>query len=241
MKSITLALTAILALAASAPAAAQHRAAGRPSATIEVSGTGTIDRLPDQAIVTFTVVTNDDAAGRATSENNRIYNALVTRLRGQGIEPAAIKTTSYNVYDNPRPQQVNPQFQQRYGFVVTRGVSVTTDRTDQAGALVDAAVSAGVTDVNGISFGLKDPRGVFRSALAAAVTDAAAQAQALAAAAHVRIVRVVDIAAGGAYPVPRPVPQYRTMSAAAAPVPTEVQPGNLTVTATATVTYEIAP
>jgi uncharacterized protein len=244
MRRVTLTAAVVALLAAASPAAAQTAAPAatmRAPSRIEVGGQGTVDRMPDRVIVSFSIVTNDDNAARATSANNTTYNALVARLHGLGIEPAAIKTTAYDLNYNPRPAQPNPQFQPRYGYVVTRSVAVTSDRTDQAGAIVDAGVAAGVTNVGGIAFGLRDTRGAYRAALAAAVADAESGAQAIAAAAHVRIVRLLTVSAGAYAPAPRPFPQVARMAASAANVPTDVQPSNLSVSASVTVTYEIAP
>jgi uncharacterized protein YggE len=228
---------ALAIFAAASPAGAQTAtAAPRPPARIDVSGQASIDRIPDRVVVSFSIVTNDDNATRATSANNALYAALVAKLHGLGIEPPAIKTTGYYLSFNQRPPEPNPQFQQRYGYVVTRSVAVTSDRTDQAGAIVDA----GVTNVGGISFGLRDNRAAYRAALAAAVADAESQAQAVAAAAHVRIVRVLSLSAGNA-PGPPVVARFATALAAAAPIPTNVQPSDLSVTATVSVSYEIAP
>ncbi|MEA2719139.1 MAG: uncharacterized protein QOJ39_1003 [Candidatus Eremiobacteraeota bacterium] len=241
MRRITFAAAALTVLTAASPAAAQTAAAPRPPARIEVGGQGTVDRAPDRVVVSFSVVTNDDNAGRATSANNSAYNALLAKLRGVGIEPAAIKTTGYYLTYNQRPPQPNPQFPQRYGYVVTRNVAVSSDRTDQAGAIVDAGVAAGVTTVGGISFGLRDNRSAYRAALAGAVADAQAQADALAAAAHVRIVRILAMSAGSPAGLPRPFAVAGRVMTAQAAVPTDVQPSDLSVTATVTVTYEIAP
>ncbi|HEV3088810.1 MAG TPA: SIMPL domain-containing protein [Candidatus Elarobacter sp.] len=241
MKRITLAAAVLAVLAVVSPAAAQTAPVRFPS-ELSVSGQGSVDRSPDQATVSFSIVTNDDNATRATSANNTAYNALVAKMRALGLDAPAIKTTSYYLNYNPRPQQPNPQFQQRYGYVVSRTVSVTTNRTDQAGAIVDAGVAAGISNVNQISFGLRDTRAAYRAAQVAAVADADAQAQSLAAAAHVRIVRVQTVSAGGATSIPRPFPMAARMAAGvAAPVPTDVQPSDLTVTATVTIVYEIAP
>lgn len=241
MRSVTLTAAALAVLAAVSPAAAQTTAALRPPARIEVSGQGTVDRTPDRVVVSFSIVTSDDNATRATSANNSAYNALVAKLRGVGLDPAAIKTTGYFLTYNERPQQPNPQFSQRYGYIVTRSVTVTSDRTDQAGAIVDAGVAAGVTTVGGISFGLRDNRGAYRAALGAAVADAQAQADALAAAAHVHIVRMLAMSAGAPASLPpRPFLAGRAMAAQVA-VPTDVQPSDLSVTATVSVTFEIAP
>src|ERR1700676_2094192 len=93
MKSICLAAMAFALAAAASPALAQAPAPARPVARIEVNGQGSVDRTPDQALVAFSIVTNDDVATRATSANNAIYNALVARLPGGGIEAAATQTT----------------------------------------------------------------------------------------------------------------------------------------------------
>ncbi len=239
MRSITLAAAALTVLAAVSPAAAQT--AVRPPPSISVSGQGTVDRMPDRVVVAFSIITNDDNATRATSANNSAYNALLAKLRGMGIDAAAVRTSGYDLTYNQRPPQPNPQFQQRYGYVVTRSVTVGSDRTDQAGPIVDAGIAAGVTGVNGISFVLKDSRAAYRTALAAAVADARSQAEAIAAAAHVRIVRITGMSAFSNDGGVRPLFLGRIASTAAAPVPTDVQPSNLTVTAAVTVTYEIAP
>jgi hypothetical protein len=239
MNRITLAATGVAVLAMLAPAAAQTMPPARTSIT--VTGQADVDHAPDQATVGFSIATNDDNAAHATSANNGIYNALVAKLGGLGIAPAAIKTTSYNVSFNPRPPNPNPQFAQRYGYVVSRYVTVTTPRTDQVGALIDAGIGAGVTNVGSVNFGLRDNRGVYRQALGAAVADASAQAQALADAAHVRILRILSIGSASYAPVPRPGPVIGRMAMAAAPVPTDVQPSDLTVHAAVTVRYEIAP
>lgn len=199
-----------------------------------------VDRMPDQAVVLFSIVTNDENAGHATSSNNTTYNALVSHLGGLGIGPSAIKTAGFDVTFNPRPVQPNPQFPQRFGYVVTRSVSVTMPRTDQVGAVIDAAVAAGVTNVGGVTFGLRDNRGAYREALASAVADAEQQARALADAAHVRLGRIQRLAPiGPIVPGPRPV-TFGRVATAAAPVPTEVQPSELNVQANVSVTYQIA-
>ncbi|HTJ26136.1 MAG TPA: SIMPL domain-containing protein [Candidatus Limnocylindria bacterium] len=247
MRTFTLAATALAVLAALAPAAAQTTAQTTAQAafgpTLTVTGRASVDRMPDEAVVAFAIITDDANAGRATSANNTAYNTLVTRLGGLGLGPSALKTTGFDVAYNPRPAQPNPQFAQRYGYVVTRSVSVTTTRTDQVGAVIDAAVAAGVTNVNTVTFGLHDRSGAYRAALGAAVADAQDQAHALADAAHVRLGRIQRISPiGPVVPGPRPLNvAFSRVAPAAPPVPTEVQPSDLSVQASVTITYQIAP
>jgi len=241
MKSIIPALAAVALLAVASPAGARTWTAAPPPAHLDVTGQGSVDSMPDQVVVSFSIITNDDNATRATSAANTTYNALVASLRALGLDPAAIKTTSYSVSYNARPAQPNPQLQERYGFVVSRFVAVTSAKTDQVGTIVDAGIAAGVTNVNDIAFGLRDNRAAYHTALAAAVAEADAQARAIAAAAHVRIIRILAIGTGGSVAPIRPTVQFDTMVVGGArSVPTNVQPSNLSVTASVSISYEIA-
>lgn len=240
MKTTTAALAALSLLVLAAPAAAQTAPPGR-AATLSVVGEGSVSRAPDRAVVTFGIVTNDDAAARATSANNAAYNGLVAKLGALGLTGAAVRTTAYGVSYNPRPVNPSQQFPDRYGYVVSRTVTATTDRPDGVGAIVDAGVAAGTTTIGGVAFGLRDNRAAARAASAAAMADADAQAHALADAAHLRIVRISAIASGGGA-VPRPLPIARAvLSASTASVPTDLPPGDLTFASSVTVVYEVAP
>lgn len=238
MNRITLAAIAAAVLAMTLPAAAQTPGSGRLPATITVTGQADVDHAPDQATVSFSIVTNDDNATRATSANNSAYNTLVAKLGAAGVPAAQIKTAAFDVSFNQRPTTPNPEFAQRFGYVVTRSVAVTTPNTSAVGHVIDAGIAAGNTTVGAVNFGIKNDRGTYNQALAAAVADADAQAHALADAAHVRIVRILSIGSASSVPGPRPGPMFARM-AVAAPVPTEIQPSDLTVHAAVTVRYEI--
>jgi uncharacterized protein YggE len=231
---------AALVLLMSAPVMAQPTDP-RP-ARLSVNGVGSVSRSPDEAIVSFTIVTDDPNAARAASANNATYTALLGKLRALGIPASAIRTTGYSLRYNPRPPHPNPQSVERYGSIVSRNVTVTSDRTDQAGPIVDAAVAAGVSDIGDVAFAIRDQRAAYRDALAAAVADAQAQAQTLAGATHVRLGRILAVTPSSPIiPVRESVLLSRSPAAAAPPIPTDVQPSDLTVRATVTLTYAIAP
>lgn len=239
MKRITLPAVLLSLLVSAAPALAQS--APTAVSRLVVVGSGTVDRMPDQAIVSFTIQTDDADAARAASHNNAIYSVLGGKVRAMGLSASALKTTGYSLSYNPRPPVPNPQVNERYGYIVSRTATVTTPRTDQAGAIVDAGVAAGVTSVGEVSFGIRDDRAAYRAAQAAAVADAEAQARSLAEAAHVRAGRILEIAPQEYTPTPpRPLIMAR-MAAAAPAVPTDIQPSDLTVRATVTMTFAIAP
>ena len=241
-------LLAALALAALAvPALAQDapNASGPP--TLTVQGEGTITRSPEVANVSIGITTDDPSATAAQSRNNATYDAVLSALAKAGVPSSAVKTTSYGMNYNPPPTpepaarttesvaRAPIRGGERYGYIVNRYLSVTA-APDRVGAVVDASSAAGATDVGGISFGLRDRRGAWNAALAAAVADADAQARALAAAAHVRIVRLRSIQSGSAPYVPGPAVAMRM----AAPA-TEIPPSDVSVTASVSVTYVVAP
>jgi uncharacterized protein YggE len=209
-----------------------------PVATIAVTGQGSVSRAPDLATVAATIVTSDDNATRALSENNRRYAALLAKLGTLGIAASDITSTSLQSYFNPRPKN-EAQGGAPFGFVVTRNVAVNVAAMTQTGAVIDAATAAGATQINGVSYGFRDRRAVERAALAAAVADAYAQAQAIATAAHVQIVRVLRIGnESGPLRMPAPLAMSMARTAEAA-VPTTVNPTDLDVTSTISVTYVI--
>ena len=215
---------------------------------IVVTGQGSVSESPDIATLSFSIVTNDDVAETAASRNNGIYNNVLTRLGAFGIAKNDIRTTYYGMNYVPRPEQP-PQTpgvampvrgNERYGYVVNRGLSVTIHDTKNAGRAIDAAVRAGVTDIGGVAFGIADQRGAFGSALKRAVLDAQSQAKTLASAANLRIVRVRAIQQGYAAPI-TPVPMMRTMAATPEAVPTQIEPGSVNVQATVTITFDAVP
>jgi len=241
MKQRILAALAAFALVAGSGAVANAQTLGsRRIPTLTVTGDGSVTRAPDRATVSFRIETTNDAAAAATSANAAIANALAARLAPLHIPAGAISTTGYGLNYNPRPAKPDPASTQRYGYTVERTVDVVTDSVDASGAVVDAGVAAGVSNVNGIVFSLRDRRAAVRDAETAALADAVAQAHSLAAAAHVRLVRILALSpSGGSGPVPLMRPSPRLMMAAA--VPTTIDPGNLTVEASVGVEYEIAP
>src|SRR5580704_6289523 len=85
--AIIAALTTVAALAATCGAlAATPR-------TITVSGTGTVNSVPNQAEFTFGVTTNALTAEGALSTNAARMNRVIAALKGLGIRPANLQTS----------------------------------------------------------------------------------------------------------------------------------------------------
>jgi uncharacterized protein YggE len=249
---------ALAALVSALPVASVAQAAGSsPSSdgtTAVITGQGSVSRPPDIATLSASIVTNDDVAANATSKNNAAFAALTSALGALHVDPADIKTTYYNVSFNARPtaapvpagaiaQQMYPYpGPMRYGYNVSRQLSIAVSRVSDVGAVVDAAVKAGVTGVNGVQYNLKDRSAANEAALALALADAANQAKVVATASHMRLGGIKQIQVGQSYGGPVPAPM-RVMSASGVigGVPTEITPSPVDVRASVTVTYYLKP
>jgi uncharacterized protein YggE len=239
MRNFVTAAIAIVWLTVPLAAYAAESSQDAPGATLTVTGEGQVTRAPDLATVAASIVTNDDNAARALSENNRRYAVLLAKLGALGIAGSDVASTSITSSFNPRPSgQTSNDQGQVYGFSVTRNAEIRVVALAQTGAIVDAATAAGATQINGVSYGFHDRRAIERAALAAAVSDAYAQAQTIAAAAHVRIVRILRIGNEGSPGRIGPLPMAMAR-VVEAPVPTTISPSDLEVAETVSVTYAI--
>jgi len=236
-------LAALAATLAVSPALAQE-AASSGEATLTVEGQATVSRAPEIATVSVGFTTNSATAAEAQSHNNTIYDAVLAALHRIGLGDAAIKTASYSMSYNPpptpapgvsEPNVIRVRPGDGYGYVVNRQLNVTA-APDGVGRVIDASSAAGATEIGGISFGLRDRRAAWTSALAAAIADADKQANSLAATGRFRVVRLKSIQAGPAPYVPGPMMAMR-MAAPATTIPSS----DVEVSASVTVTYVISP
>jgi uncharacterized protein YggE len=156
--------------------------------------------------------------------------AVVAALKRAGVAAKDIRTTDFSV-NFERPAEQPPQPGQ---YRVRNVVEVTIRDRDRVGDVLDGALSAGASDVFGISFSIDDPRPLRAKAREAAVADARARAQELARASGVELGALLSLSEEGSSP-PRPV-AMRAMSLAAGP---PIESGELTVSAQVQAVYEI--
>ena len=68
-----------------------------PDRAIEVTGEASVEAAPDFAKVTLGVTTTDKDASKAMAANARATNALIAALKGEGLAPADIQTSSLSI------------------------------------------------------------------------------------------------------------------------------------------------
>jgi uncharacterized protein YggE len=230
-------LAAVLALA---PIGWAQSVPAQPQATpgISVVGQGIVLAQPDTARVTLGVDITEQSLAQAQAEAAQRMDAVVAKLKADGIADTDIRTVSYNVtpqYD----QQGNQSQPVLRGYEVQNMVEVKTTNVGGLGALLDDAVGSGATRIFGITFEASDLEGLKTQARDQAMANAQTKAQQLAKDAGVTLGKAVAVDesdVGGVTPVqqaPRPA------AAAPAAVTTPIQPGQLQVSTTVRAVWAI--
>ena len=235
---LTAVMLAAIALSACGPATLVANPAP-PQRTLSVTGTGTVNMIPDIAYINIGVHTEKPAAADAVAENNTQTQQVMDALKAAGVDVKDIQTSNFSIYQNT---QFDPQTNQKIGttYVVDNTVNVTVRKLDKLGDLLDATVSAGANSVNSIQFDVFDKTKALKQARDLAVKDAQTQAQELSATAGISLGDVQTISFYNN--VPGPVMDTFGKGGggggvAAASVP--IQSGQMILTATVNMSYEI--
>ena len=209
----------------------------QPSAGISVVGEGIVLAQPNVARVTLGAEVFDQSLTNAQTEAARRMDAVVARLKADGIADDDIRTVSFNItpqYDQ-RGDQNQPVLR---GYQVQNLVAVRSTNVAGLGPLLDDAVSAGATRIFGISFESDNMEALKSQARDQAMQNATSKAQQLARDAGVSLGRPTSVEesdTGGVTPVRQlPAPQ-----AAAPAATTPIQPGQLQVSTTVRVVWSI--
>src|SRR5882672_3789242 len=118
---------------------------------LSTSGQGEAKVAPDRASVLVNVQTRGLTAAAAASENATKTKAVLDALGRVGLSRDQLATEGYTVYPETRYDKdgANPHV---VAYVVTNTVHAETKRPEQAGSIVDAALTAGANMINSLSF-----------------------------------------------------------------------------------------
>lgn len=202
-------------------------------ALITVTGDNTAQAAPDLATVDMGVTTDGPSAAEALATNNAAVKAIMDRLVSAGIEARDIQTSNLSLNPNwtSTPDGAGSVIS---GYMAMNMLSVRVRDLGKLGPVLDAVVTDGANTLNGITFGLQDPKPVMAAARRQAVVDARLRAEELAAAAGLKLGSLVSITEGGGFQAPQPM--YRQSVAQDAGVP--VAGGEVGMTASVTLVFE---
>ena len=205
--------------------------------TIVVSGTGRVAVDPDVADLRLGVAVSRPTVEAARTAAAEAMTAILDAVVSAGVARRDVRTTLLSV--QPRYDFRDGKAPTLVGYDLSNIVEVTARDLANLGAVVDGALTAGATSLDGLSFRIDDPREAERAARIAAVCEARSRAEILAEAAGVALAGVADIVEGGPPPT-WPRPKAAQMLRAAADAGTPVEAGTTEISVTVTVTFRIA-
>lgn len=163
----------------------QNEAAFRAT-TLTLSASGDIVAAPDVAVLRLGVKTEASTASEAIGANARLMKEVISGLRKEGVPAKDIQTSSLQLF-----QQQDRDH--RASYEATNGIAVTLHDTTRVGGILDAAVSRGVNQVQGVNFSASHANAALDAARQEAVQKLQAQAGLYARATGYKIVRLVTL------------------------------------------------
>jgi uncharacterized protein YggE len=169
-----------------------------PVDTISVTGTARVSTTPDHFSFNVSVQTISPTVEEAVNENNAKVANVIAALKNAGAEPYEIRTSNFSIYSQQDySQQQQGKLPRLLGYQVSNSIEVKKREIASAGKLLQAAISAGVNQSSGLSFGVDEFR-ARTDGLRAAFEDALFKANVPADAARRTLGHALAITEGGA-------------------------------------------
>jgi uncharacterized protein YggE len=163
---------------------------------VTVTGDSQTKVAPDTAVIIFAVVTQGKNAVDAQQENARKSEAVKKAVEAATADAKIeVRTNDYSL--TPEQDYYSGKLPKILGYDVKNTVTVSLDKLNLLGAVIDAATGAGANSVEGVRFVLGESSPAQGEALALASKQAMAKAESVARSLNGKIVRVVQAAEGG--------------------------------------------
>lgn len=184
MKKKFVMIIGVLVMILSASQALIAEASTQEPRGIIVTGDAVIEKEPDQTTIQFTILTTGKTSTEVQAENAKISSRVYQAFLSEGIERNTWKTVQMSLspqydYSGAKSKMV--------GYQMVHRIMVVLPGTEKAGKVVSMLVENDVNNIDSIQFGLKDPKGAQREALALATQNAKTKAEVLAASSGTRI------------------------------------------------------
>lgn len=247
--ALTLAMAALPAMADHAPrdgatdAPNPHHAMNqgkhpRAMARLTVSAEGSATAQPDMAAISLGVTVQADTAAKAMAENATRQQAVIDKLKAEGIEARDIQTSGLNLSpvqnysQDGKPPVIT-------GYMAQNMVSVRVRDLAKLGPVLDMLVAAGANEINGISFSREDATEAEDTARVNAIAAARHKAEVMAKAAGMVLGPLMVLSDGAVDNSPRPMMMAMGRDAKASAPPIEA--GELNITANVSATFALLP
>jgi uncharacterized protein len=206
----------------------------KEASTMTVMGTATVTAAPDQASLSLGIRNIEADASAAMQANSLQMTEVFAVLAKAGVDASDISTSGLSL--QPQYGRHDGQSQKIEGYQAMNNLTVTIDKIDSAGAVLDAVVGAGINSISNLRFEKADTTSLEAEARAAAIRDARAKAEAYADALGTTVIGVKMVNEAG---ISRPQPMYDSMSTMRASAPVPIAQDDVSVTATVSAVFEI--
>ncbi|OXE34959.1 MAG: hypothetical protein CGW95_16780 [Phenylobacterium zucineum] len=222
--------------AAFAQAASCGDASSRAT-TLTLSAFGETRMAPDMARLDLGVTTEAPTAAAALNANAVQMTKVMTALTGAVIQAKDIQTSNLSL--NAQYDYEANQAPKLRGYQASNTVTILVHDLSKLGQALDATVKAGVNQVNGVSFGIRDPSAAAYAARQKAVEALMAKAGLYAKASHYKVARLISLSEGSGYQTPvAPLPTL-AMARMEKDVAGSISGGELTVRIEVSAVYEL--
>ncbi len=235
MRFRTLLVPAVALLAVGAFAQAPQTSA-LPNLVTAV-GNADVQMAPDLATIRIGVDTQGKTAKEAQASTNLLANRIIAAAMKVVPDKKAYQTSDLSLFPD-YSQGPNGAPNKIIGYRARNVVTICLEDVSKVGPMVDAVTDAGATNIDSISFGLKDDKVARRQALIVAVKEAREKAEAMAEGLGLRLGSVYSVEEGGG---PGVRPYEAAMASFARNSPTPVMPGQVSVGASVVVRFVLSP
>lgn len=147
--------------------------------SITVRGYGLVKALPDEATIDVTAKALEKDVKEARSICEKNTASFIKALEALGVKKKDLESESISI--SPRYSYDPKKNKQKLeGYIALRNIKIRTQDFSILGAITTAAVEAGIDEINGISYAIKDESSLQKQADQKAIENALSQAQALA-------------------------------------------------------------
>lgn len=204
---------------------------------LNVSATAKAESIPDIAIVTVGVVSEDLTAQAVKDQNSKQMNQVISFIKQTGIDDKDIKTSQFNI--SPK-YNYNNQQQTVVGYQANQTITVKVRNVDKSSqqleTIVDGAVNNGANQIQGIDFSFDNNADLVQNARKQAIDKARANAQQIANDGGLKLGRVVNVITSDSG---SPGPIFAANMAMAKSTAPQIELGTQEVSATVTVVFEV--
>lgn len=206
--------------------------------TVSVTGESTVTETPDQAAVSFSVVSEDDDQSVVVSELDDDSTTVLAALEEQHGLSEEVTTQRYSIDRQRSPHQEEVDEEDYRGI---HAYTVTLTDTERVGDVIDTLVTNGADSLDNVEFNLSDStyQECREEAIRGAVEDARNEARIAAEAENLVLNSVVEMNVDRTNRAPVSRSSGVALAMSAEDVSTDVKNEDVSVSATVSVEYTL--